>query len=64
MHSVLGAGLGYAFGDLNVDELEVLPPFDFVPGAKQIDNHVGILQHAFDLSLVLVVHAVVQPRAV
>ena len=64
MNSMLGAGLGNPFRDFYVDELEIFPFFKFVSGAKEVDYDVGVLNHSFDLILILVVHGVVKPGAV
>lgn len=64
MHTMLEAGLGDSFGEFDVDEIEILLFFDFVPGAQKVDDHIGVLHHAFDLFLILVVHAVIDPAAI
>lgn len=64
MDSVLGAGVGNPFGNFNVDELKVLAFFEFMSGAEQVDDDIGVTDHALNLALVLVVHGVVNPRAV
>jgi hypothetical protein len=33
-------------------------------GAQQVDDDIRVADHAFDLTLILVVHGVVNPRAV
>lgn len=64
MDSVLSAGLGDSLCYLNIDELKVLPLLELMPGTEQVDHHVGILHHALDLRLVLVIHAPIDPGAV
>lgn len=64
MNSMLGTGFCNPFRDLYVDELEILPFFKFVSGAKEVDYDVGVLDHSFNLILVLVVHGIVKPGAV
>ena len=48
VNSVLGARLGDAFCHLDIDELEILPLLQLVPGAEQVDDHVGPLHGARD----------------
>ena len=64
MDALFGTGLCNTFGYLNVDELKVLYLFDFVSGTKQIDDDVRILDHLFNLMLVFIVHAIVEPGPV
>jgi len=64
MHTMLDAGLGDPLCSFDVDKLEVFLLFDFVSGAEEVDDDVRVLDHSFDLLLVLVVHGVVDPCSV
>lgn len=64
MHSMFGTGLSDSLCHLNIDELKVLSLLKLVPGAEQIDHYVGILHHALNLSLVLVIHAPINPSSI
>jgi hypothetical protein len=35
-----------------------------VPRTQKVDNDVGVLDHSFDLSLVFVIHAIIDPGPV
>jgi hypothetical protein len=64
MDTVLDTCLSDSFWEFDVDEIEILLFFDFVPGAEEVDDHVGVLHHALNLFLILVVHAIVDPAAI
>lgn len=64
VNSLLDAGMGDSLWKFDIDELKVLLLFDFVSGAEEIDDHIGVLHHSLNLILISVVHAVVHPATV